>query len=55
MAVDIFLKLADIKGEFVAKDHKDEINVLSWSWASTRPAPGTRLPAVAPARFQCRT
>jgi len=32
MAVDMFLKLTDIKGESVAKGHKDEIDVLSWSW-----------------------
>jgi type VI secretion system secreted protein Hcp len=32
MAVDMYLKLTDIKGESVAKDHKDEIDVLSWSW-----------------------
>jgi type VI secretion system secreted protein Hcp len=33
MAVDMFLKLTNIKGESVAKDHKDEIDVLSWSWS----------------------
>jgi len=32
MAVDMYLKLTNIKGESVAKDHKDEIDVLSWSW-----------------------
>ena len=32
MAVDVFLKLGDIKGESVDSKHKDEIDVLSWSW-----------------------
>jgi type VI secretion system secreted protein Hcp len=32
MAVDIFLKIDDIKGESVDKTHKDEIEILSWSW-----------------------
>jgi type VI secretion system secreted protein Hcp len=32
MAVDMFLKLGDIKGESVDDKHKDEIDVLSWSW-----------------------
>lgn len=31
MAVDAFLKF-DIKGESVADGHKDEIEVLAWSW-----------------------
>ncbi len=32
MAVDMFLKIGDIKGESVDKTHKDEIDILSWSW-----------------------
>lgn len=32
MAVDVFLKLGDIKGESKDSKHKDEIEVLSWSW-----------------------
>jgi type VI secretion system secreted protein Hcp len=32
MAVDIFLKIDDIKGESVDKTHKDEIEVLTWTW-----------------------
>jgi type VI secretion system secreted protein Hcp len=32
MATDIFLKLADIKGESLDDKHKDEIEILSWSW-----------------------
>lgn len=36
MAVDIFLKLGDIKGESVDSKHKDEIDILSWSWGMTQ-------------------
>ena len=32
MAVDIFLKLDGIKGESQDHKHKDEIDVLAWSW-----------------------
>ncbi|MCX7112509.1 MAG: type VI secretion system tube protein Hcp [Candidatus Methylumidiphilus sp.] len=34
MAVDIFLKIEDppIKGEALDDKHKDEIDVLAWSW-----------------------
>ncbi|ROZ78317.1 type VI secretion system tube protein Hcp [Ramlibacter sp. WS9] len=32
MAVDMFLKLGDIKGESQDKTHKGEIDVLAWSW-----------------------
>jgi type VI secretion system secreted protein Hcp len=32
MATDIFAKLGDIKGESVDAKHKDEIEVLSFSW-----------------------
>ncbi|MEQ1759511.1 MAG: type VI secretion system tube protein Hcp [Vicinamibacterales bacterium] len=32
MAVDVFLKLGTIKGESKDDKHKDEIEVLSWSW-----------------------
>ena len=32
MASDIFAKLGDIKGESIDDKHKDEIEVLSWSW-----------------------
>ena len=32
MAVDVFLKLADVKGESKDSKHADEIDVLSWSW-----------------------
>lgn len=32
MAVDMFLKLSDIKGESQDSKHKGEIDVLAWSW-----------------------
>ena len=32
MAVDMFLKLDDVKGESRDDKHKDEIDVLAWSW-----------------------
>src|SRR5215210_5284318 len=32
MAVDMFLKLGDIKGESQDKVHNGEIDVLAWSW-----------------------
>lgn len=35
MASDIFAKLGDIKGESLDAKHKDEIEVLSWSWGLT--------------------
>ena len=31
-AFDMFIKIGDIKGESADKDHKDEIDVLAWSW-----------------------
>ena len=45
MASDIFAKLGDIKGESPDDKHKDEIEVLSFSWGvtslSASGAPGT--------------
>ena len=38
MAVDIFAKLGDIKGESTDSKHKDEVEVLSYSWGVTNPA-----------------
>jgi type VI secretion system secreted protein Hcp len=35
MAADIFAKLGDIKGESLDSKHKDEIEVLSFSWGVT--------------------
>jgi type VI secretion system secreted protein Hcp len=36
MPVDFYLKLEGIKGESQDKDHKDEIELLSWSWGVTQ-------------------
>ena len=36
MAIDAFLKLDGIKGESVDKAHKEEIEVLSWSWGMSQ-------------------
>ena len=32
MALDMFIKIGDVKGEAQDSKHKDEIDVLSWSW-----------------------
>ena len=32
MAMDMFIKIGDLKGEARDKTHKDEIDVLAWSW-----------------------
>ena len=32
MAIDVFAKIGDIKGESLDAKHKDEVEVLSWSW-----------------------
>jgi type VI secretion system secreted protein Hcp len=36
MASDTFAKIGDIKGESLDSKHKDEIEVLSWSWGVTQ-------------------
>lgn len=36
MAVDMFLKLSDINGESIDDKHKDEIDVLAWSWGMSQ-------------------
>jgi len=36
VATDIFLKVDGIKGESTDVNHKDEIEVLSWSWGVTQ-------------------
>ncbi len=38
MASDIFAKIGDIKGESADDKHKDEIEVLSFSWGVTNAA-----------------
>lgn len=36
MAVDMFIKIGDIKGESADDKHKDEIDVLAWSWGMSQ-------------------
>ncbi len=36
MAVDYFLKLDGIKGEAADAQHKDEVQLLSWSWGGSQ-------------------
>ena len=36
MAVDMFIKIDGIKGESKDKKHKDEIDVLAWSWGMSQ-------------------
>ncbi len=36
MAVDMFLKITDVKGEAQDKAHKEEIDVLAWSWGMSQ-------------------
>lgn len=37
-AIDMFLKIGSIKGESIDAAHKQEINVLAWSWGMSRSA-----------------
>jgi type VI secretion system secreted protein Hcp len=41
MAVDIFAKIGDIKGESQDDKHKGEVEVLSYSWGVTNAPPPT--------------
>jgi type VI secretion system secreted protein Hcp len=45
MPTDIFMKISGIHGESRDKEHKDEIEVLSWSWGLSNhvaaPQPGS--------------
>ena len=36
MAVDYFLKLDGIQGESADTNHKDEIQIMSWSWGGSQ-------------------
>lgn len=36
MAVDMFIKIGDIKGEAQDSKHKEEIDVLAWSWGGSQ-------------------
>ena len=35
MAVDMFIKIGDLKGEAQDQKHKNEIDILSWAWGIT--------------------
>jgi type VI secretion system secreted protein Hcp len=50
MASDIFAKLGDIKGESLDDKHKDEIEVLSFSWGVANPDDGRSAAGVARGR-----
>ena len=50
MAVDMFIKLGDIKGESQDKSHKDEIDVLAWSWGLSQSGTMHLGTGAAPAR-----
>jgi type VI secretion system secreted protein Hcp len=39
MATDSFLKIGEIKGESTDDRHRDEIDVLAWSWGMTQTGP----------------
>jgi type VI secretion system secreted protein Hcp len=41
MATDIFAKIGDIKGESADIKHKDEVEILSWSWGMTQSEGGS--------------
>ena len=36
MAMDIFIKIGDLKGESIDDKHKDEVHVLAWSWGMSQ-------------------
>ena len=36
-AVDVFLKIGDVKGESKDSTHADSIDVLAWSWGKSEP------------------
>src|SRR5262245_22143443 len=40
MAVDIFIKIGDVKGEAKDAVHKGEIDVLAWSWGMSQSGSG---------------
>lgn len=39
MALNNYIKFDGVEGESVTKDHKGEIEVLSWSWGLSSPSP----------------
>ena len=44
MAVDMFLKLDDVKGESKDSKHKEEMDVLAWSWGASQSTSPLRPP-----------
>lgn len=40
MAVDMFIKIDGIKGEAFDAKHKDEIDILAWSWGASNAGSG---------------
>jgi type VI secretion system secreted protein Hcp len=36
MAMDMFIKIGDLKGESIDDKHKDSIQVLAWSWGMSQ-------------------
>jgi type VI secretion system secreted protein Hcp len=44
-AADMFLKIEGIDGESSDKDHKGEIDIISWSWDNKDSASRTEAPA----------
>lgn len=39
MAIDMFLKIDGIQGESTGAGHADEIDILSYTWGESQPAP----------------
>jgi type VI secretion system secreted protein Hcp len=39
--MDHYIKFDGVEGESLSKDHKGEIEVLSWSWGLSSPAPSS--------------
>src|SRR5215831_11041962 len=51
-AVDMFLKIAGVTGESADVAHKNEIDVLSWSWGTSTGTGKTKRGTVPPACIQ---
>jgi type VI secretion system secreted protein Hcp len=50
MAGDMFLKIDGIPGESTDVNHKDEIDILSYTWGESQPATGSASGGAAAAR-----
>ena len=51
-ASDMFLKISGIKGESTDSKHKDEIDVLSWSWGTSTGTGKVKRGTIAPQCIQ---